>query len=113
MVGAEQLLGAVAREVLHHIGVLAPAVIALAGVALGIFVREDRTGRFKHGLADEILRRDEFQSLMLASLFINDGVCDLGVDLRNGTGHGLLGVTWHDVLTVAQSTRGIWNDSEL
>ena len=49
VLGAEELLGAVAREVLHHVGELAAAVVALAGIALGVLVGEDRPGRFEHG----------------------------------------------------------------
>ena len=42
---AEKLLRPVARQVLHHIRVLAAAVVALARIAFGILVGEDRSRR--------------------------------------------------------------------
>ena len=38
--GFEQLLGAIACEVLDDVGKFAAAVVALAGIAFGIFVSE-------------------------------------------------------------------------
>ncbi len=55
VLGAEELFGAVARQIFHHVGILAAAVVALAGVALRIFIGEDGTGRLQHRLADKIL----------------------------------------------------------
>ena len=48
MLRAEQLLRAIPRQRLHHIGILAAAVVALAGIAFGIFVGKDRSRRFQH-----------------------------------------------------------------
>ena len=55
MLRAEDLPGAIARDVLHHISNFAAAVVALAGVALGVFVGEDSPGCLKHGARDEVL----------------------------------------------------------
>ena len=55
VLGAEELLGTVAREVLNHVGEFASAVVALGGIALGILVGEDRGGSFEHGFADKVL----------------------------------------------------------
>ena len=55
MLGAKQLLSARARQFFHDIGELASAVVALARVALGVFVGKNRTHGFKYGLANEVL----------------------------------------------------------
>ncbi len=52
---AKELPGAVARQILDDIGELAATVVALARIALGIFVREHRAHSFQHSLANEIL----------------------------------------------------------
>ncbi len=49
-VAAEQLLRAVDRQRFDHIGVVATAVIALAGISFGIFVRKYAARSFKHRL---------------------------------------------------------------
>ena len=41
VVGAEELFGAVDGELLGDVYVLAAAVVALAGVAFGVFISED------------------------------------------------------------------------
>ena len=46
---AEQLLGAVDGELLDDVDVLAAAVVAPAGIALGVLVGEHAAGRFEHG----------------------------------------------------------------
>jgi hypothetical protein len=43
VVGSEQGLGALDREVLDDVDVLTAAVVALAGIPLRVFVRERRT----------------------------------------------------------------------
>ena len=55
VLGPEELLGAIARQVLDHVGEFASAVIALAGIAFCILVGEDGARGFEHGLADEVL----------------------------------------------------------
>ena len=77
MLGAEQLLRAIARQVLDDVGELASAVVALAGISLGILVGEDRARSFEHGLADKILRGDQLQAFVLAAGFVVDGGGDL------------------------------------
>ncbi len=41
MLAAEDLLGAIAGQVLDHVGILASAIVAAPGIALGIFIGED------------------------------------------------------------------------
>jgi hypothetical protein len=55
VVGAEQLAGAGPGRLLHDIGELATAVVALAGVALGVLVGEHRAHRLEHGRRNEVL----------------------------------------------------------
>ena len=55
VLGSEQLLRPVARQVLDHIGKLAATVITLAGISLGILVRKYRSSSFEHGFAHKIL----------------------------------------------------------
>src|ERR1700684_4584928 len=51
----EKFLGPLARQIFDNIGTLASAVITLAGIALRIFVGEDRPGGLEHRLADKVL----------------------------------------------------------
>jgi hypothetical protein len=69
VLGAEELLGAVAGQVLDDVGELAAAVVALAGIALGVLVGEDGAGGLEHGAADEVLRGDHLQAFVLADDF--------------------------------------------
>ena len=69
VIGAEQRLGARDRQRLGHVDEFAAAVIALAGIALGVLVRHHRAGGFEHGGADEVFRRDQLESLFLPPSF--------------------------------------------
>src|SRR5579862_67731 len=55
VLGAEQLLRPVARQILDDIGKLAAAVVAFSGVSLGVFVRKDRACSFQDSFTDKIL----------------------------------------------------------
>ncbi len=98
VLGAEELLGAIARQVLHHVGELASAVIALAGIALGVLVGEDRAGGFQHGFADKVLRGDQLQAFVLATFFVLDGLRDLGINFRQRAFHWIY---FHDCVLPA------------
>ena len=89
VLGAEDLLGAVAGEVLDHVGELASAVVAAAGIALGVLVGEDRAGSLKHGVADEVLGGDHLEAFVLAEDFVFDGGGDLGIGLRERKRHAV------------------------
>ena len=82
VLGAEELLGALDRQRLGHVDELAAAVVALARVAFGVLVGQHRSGGLEHGLADEVLGRDELEAALLAVHFVRDG----GGDLRVGLG---------------------------
>ena len=66
VLGAEQRLGAVDRELLGDVDPLAAAVVAPSGVALGVLVREHRALAFEHRARDEVLRGDHLQRALLA-----------------------------------------------
>src|SRR4051794_3581452 len=61
--------------------VIAAAVVALAGIALGVLVRQDAALALEDGLGDEVLGRDHLQRAPLAIELEVDGLGDLGVDL--------------------------------
>ena len=66
VLGAEQLLGAVDRQLLGDVHLLAAAVVAAPGIALGVLVRQDRAGGLEHRLGDEVLRGDHLERVLLA-----------------------------------------------
>ena len=89
MLGAKDLLRAVAGQVLHHVGVLAAAVVAASGIALGILVGEDRAGRLQHRLGDKVLAGNHLQPLVLAEGFVVNGGGHFGVGLGEGERHAI------------------------
>ena len=58
---AKQLLRAIARQILDLVVEFAAAVVALAGVALGVLVGHPAAHRVHHGSADMILAGDQFK----------------------------------------------------
>ena len=64
---AEKLLRAIDGELLGDVHEFAAAVIALAGIALGVLIREHRAHGFEHGFGDEIFRWDQFDAGGLAA----------------------------------------------
>ena len=92
-VGAEELLGAVSREVLHHVDLLAAAVVALARQALGVLVGQRAAERLEHGGADEVLGGDELEAVVLPLDLAADGLEDLGIltleRVHDGAGVGV------------------------
>ena len=89
VLGREDLFGAIAGEVLDHIGILASAVIAASRIAFGIFVGEDRGSGFEDGAADEVLGGDHLEAFVLAADFGVDGGGDFGVVEGEGAGHAV------------------------
>ncbi len=79
--GAENLLGAVAGQVLDHVREFATTVVAFARIAFRVLIREDGACGLQHGAADEVLRRNHLQPLVLAGDFVSDGLGDGGVGL--------------------------------
>src|ERR1700758_1726552 len=103
MFGTEELLCALSSQLFNHVSELAPTVITLAGIALGIFVCKDGTSRLKHRLADEVLRSDQFKAFVLAAdLVVNSGR-NLRINFVEWTRH--IGV-FHRNLPALIVTRG-------
>ena len=92
VVGAEQLLRAIDRQLLGDVHKLAAAVVAAAGVALGVFVRQHRTLQRQHARAGVVLRGDQLDVILLPPAFALDGGVQLRVklgDIQSGGVHTL------------------------
>jgi hypothetical protein len=91
VIAAKELFRPVARQVLHHIGVLAPAVVAPPRIALGVFIGEDGAGRLQHRFGNKVFAGNHLQPLVLAESFLVKGSSHIGVGLgeseRNAVGH--------------------------
>ena len=81
VLGAEQALRALDRERLGDVDVLAAAVVAAAGVALGVLVREHGALGLQHRDGNEVLARDHLEVVALAPELELENLGDLGVDL--------------------------------
>ena len=107
--GAEQRLGAVDGERLDDVDELAAAVVALARIAFGVLVREHRAGRLEDGAADEVLRRDQLEAVVLPALFVADGLSDVGIGVREAERSGWSGcIRRHGVSISAIWSRRFW-----
>src|SRR5581483_9574601 len=80
MFRAEEFLRALDRDGLDDVGRAAAAVVALAGIALGVLVREHRAHRREHGLRDVILGRDQLERVVLTLRLEADRISDFLVD---------------------------------
>ena len=80
-VAAEQLLGPLDRQFLGDVDELAAAIVALARIALGIFVGHDRALRLEHGARDDVFRGDQLDLVALAAELVADRAEDLGIGL--------------------------------
>ena len=89
VLAAEDLLGAIAGQVLDDVGVLAAAIVAAAGVALGVFIGKDRAGRLEHRLGDKVFAGNHLQPLVLAEGFVVKSSGDIGVGLGEGERHAV------------------------
>ena len=78
VVGAEERLGARDGQRLGDVHELAAAVVALAGIALGVLVREHRAGGLENRAAHEVLRRDQLEALVLPLLLVANRLRDSG-----------------------------------
>ena len=80
--GTEQVLHPVDGELLDHVDVLAAAVVAPPGVALGVLVGEDGPLGLHHGERGEVLARDHLERAPLSGQLRVQRGSDLGVQLR-------------------------------
>ena len=81
VLGAEESLRAVDRQLLGDVDPLTAAVVAPAGVTLGVLVRQHAALAFEHRLRDEVLRGDHLQRALLALELAAQRGGDLGIDL--------------------------------
>jgi hypothetical protein len=65
---------------------LATAVIPLAGVTLGIFVRHHRALSLEDCFGDDVLRSDQLDLVLLAITFIRNRLSDHRIVVGNGSG---------------------------
>ena len=83
MVGAKQFACALAGDILDHVNTLAPAVVTLAGIALGIFIGQTGPHRQHNSRADKVLRSNQLDITALPIVFIHHRAADLRVHLRD------------------------------
>ena len=79
--GPEQRLDPVDRELLDHVDVLAAAVVAAPGIALGVLVGQHRPLGLHHRHRREVLRGDHLQRRLLAVQLGGDGAVHVRVQL--------------------------------
>ena len=77
VLGAEERLRAIDRQLLDDVDVLAAAVVALAGIALGVLVGQHAALALEDRLRDEVLRGDHLERALLALELVLEGVGDL------------------------------------
>ena len=88
VVRAEDLLGALDRQRLDHVHVLATPIVPATRIALGVLVGHDRALRGQDRRAGEVLRRDQQDLVALATALLPDGLVDLGIGRLQRVGHG-------------------------
>ena len=79
VVGTEKLLGPLDGDVFHHVHALTAAVVTLARVALGVLVGENGAGGGQDSGADDVLRGNQLNVLLLAVVLSADGLSHLGI----------------------------------
>ena len=80
---AKQLLGPLDRQGFGDVDELAAAVIALAGVTLGVLVGKHRTLGFENPRTGVVLRGNQLDMVFLTSSLRGDGLGKLGVETVN------------------------------
>src|SRR5438034_3498846 len=81
VLGAEELLGTVDRELLDLVDDLAAAVVAFARIALRVLVRRHRADGLEHGRPREVLGGDQLDLATLAVELLAEQAGDVRVDL--------------------------------
>ena len=96
--GAEQLLQTVDGQLLGHVHVFAAAVVALAGIALGVLVGQLAALRLHHGRRGVVLGSDQLDVVFLALVLLLNGGPDFGVHIGEGRGAAIKHDGWWLVL---------------
>ena len=91
MLGAKELLGALAGHFFDLVYKLAAAVVTLSGISLGILVGQVRTHRLHDGGTDKVFRSNQLDVGLLALQFALHGGVNFRVGLLDGRvfQHGL------------------------
>src|SRR5207248_459630 len=80
MLGAEELLRAIDRQLLDLIDDLTAAVVALPRQALGVLVGERSPHRLEHRDRDKVFARDQLEAVLLPRHLTTNELSDLGID---------------------------------
>ena len=83
IIGAEQLLRAIDRQLLGHIDVFTTTVVALARIALGVLVGQHRALGFHDPRAGIVFGCDQFDVIFLARYFVHHGLRQYGIEIGN------------------------------
>ena len=94
-VAPEKRASTLASQIFGLVHLVAAPVVPPAGEALRVFVRQRRSHRLQHSPRNEILGRNQFDTVILALNFSPDGPEDGGV-LRGKVGHARYGVDSRD-----------------
>src|SRR5687768_15533695 len=81
VLGPEYLLCPLDSEAFGHVNVLAAAVIPLAWIAFGVFIREYRALRFQNSTAHVVLGGYQLDLVVLAALLVLDCLPYFGIYL--------------------------------
>src|SRR5699024_5340277 len=84
VLGAKEFFCTLDGESLSDIYVLTAAVVALAGVALGVLICKNGTLRLQHCARHEVFARDHFEGVALATKFSLEHGGDFGIELGKG-----------------------------
>ena len=88
---AEQLRRPLDRQRLGHVDILAAAIVAAAGIALGVLVGQDRALGLEHRAGDDVLRGDQLDPVLLPAELLADRGGQFRVGLGEGGGEETLG----------------------
>ena len=89
IVAAEQLTGSLSRQLLRHVHCIAAAVVAVAGIALGILIGKAGTHRQHDRGTDNVFRSNQLNIALLAGEFFLNRRTYLRVQLRKIL-HGIM-----------------------
>ena len=79
VVTAEEFLGPVDGQILHHVHTVAAAIVSLAGIPFRVFVGQRTAHGGHHGLTHPVLGRDQFNVAVLSVLFVHDRLRDFRI----------------------------------
>jgi len=88
---AEKRFRAIDCQLFDLVRKLTATVITSTGIALRVFVGENRTHRFEHGFRDEVLRGDQLEAGGLAPRLFAQQVRNLRIHGVQRPIHALLG----------------------